>query len=72
MTLQELEQSRDAVKKQYADHLAKPTAPGADVQKHLQAIELLASIRVLDQLVAMEKASLAKPPGALGPALVGV
>ena len=72
MTLKQLEGVRDSIKAQYERHLAAPVAPGQDAVKHLNAIELLASIRTVDQIIAIERADLSKPKGALGPTLVGV
>ena len=72
MTLQRLEAIRAAIQAQYDTHLSKPTAPGQDAQKHLNAIEFLAAVRTVDQIIAEERLTLVKPPGATGPVLVGV
>lgn len=72
MTLEQLTSIRDAIKAQYDMHLKNPTAPGQDAMKHCNAIELLAAIRTVEQIMAQERAALVKPPGALGPVLVGV
>ncbi len=72
MTLKELETIRETFKAQYETHLKAPPAPGQDTLKHVGAIEILAGIKTLDQLINQERASLVKPPGATGPVLVGV
>lgn len=72
MTLTQLEAIRDGVKAQYEALLKNPTAPGQDVMKYTNAIELLAAVRMVEQIITQERAELAKPPGALGPVLVGV
>lgn len=72
MTLAELETIRGTFQTQYDNHVRAQAAPGQDVFKHIGAIQILAGITTLDQLIVQERASLAKPPGALGPVLVGV
>ena len=72
MTLKQLEAFRDTVKAQHEHLLRNPPAPGQEAMRHCNAIELLAAIRTVEQLIVMERADLVKPPGALGPVLVGV
>lgn len=72
MTLTQLESIRDAIKAQYEALLKNQAAPGQDVMKFTNAIELLAAVRTVDQIIMQERTELAKPPGALGPVLVGV
>lgn len=72
MTLKELETIRGTFQAQYEAHVKSQTAPGQETLKHVGAIEIQAGIKTLDQLIAQERASLSKPPGAIGPVLVGV
>lgn len=72
MTLKELEAVRATFQTQYDTHVKSQTVPGQETLKHVGAIEIQAGIKTLDQLIAQERASLAKPPGAFGPVLVGV
>lgn len=72
MTLKQLEAFREAVKTQFDGLQRNPPTPGQETMKHCNAIELLAAIRTVEQLIAQERAELMKPPGALGPVLVGV
>lgn len=72
MTLAQLEKVREDIKATYDKHVATPPGPGQDVQKHLASIELLAAVRAMDQLIAMERIEAGKPKGATGPVLVGV
>ncbi len=72
MTLAELDAIRNSIQAQLDAHLRTPAAPGQEAMKHCNAIELLAAVRTVDQIIVQERASLVKPPGALGPTLVGV
>jgi hypothetical protein len=72
MMLKELEAIRDSIQTQLDGHLRNPAAPGQEAMKHCNAIELLAAVRTVEQIIVQERAALAKPPGALGPTLVGV
>ena len=72
MTLQELEAIRNSIQAQLDAHLRTPAAPGQDSMKDCNSIELRAAVRTVDQIIIQERAVLAKPPGALGPTLVGV
>ena len=72
MTLAELETIRVTFQTQYESHVKAQAAPGQELFKHIGAVQILSGINTLDQLIAQERASLSKPPGALGPVLVGV
>ena len=72
MTQAELEAIRNSIQAQLEGHLRTPAAPGQESMKHCNAIELLAAIRTVEQIIVQERAARAKPPGALGPTLVGV
>ena len=72
MTLPQLEAIRASIQTQYDVHVKNTAAPGQDVMKYCNAIELLAALRTVDQIIVQERAALAKPPGATGPVLVGV
>lgn len=72
MTLAELEKFRDLVKAQLDALTKSQTAPGQETMKHCNSIELLAAVRTVEQLITQERLALAKPPGSLGPVLVGV
>jgi hypothetical protein len=72
MTLKELEAIRDSIQAQLDGHLRTPAGPGQETIKHVNAIELLTAVRTVEQIIVQERAALAKPPGALGPTLVGV
>ena len=72
MTLAQLETIRDSIKAQLDAHLKNPPAPGQDTMKYTNAIELLAAVRTVEQIIVQERAALAVPPGATGPVLVGV
>ncbi len=72
MDLAQLEAFRDAIKAQHDNLLRNQTTPGQEILKHVNVIELLAGMRTVEQLITQERASLVKPPGSLGPILVGV
>jgi hypothetical protein len=72
MTTETLQQVRNSIAAQQQGLLTNPCAPGQETMKYVNLIELAAAIRIVDQLIGQEKASLCKPPGALGPVLVGV
>lgn len=72
MTQAQLEAIRDSIQAQLDAHLRTAAAPGQEAMKHCNAIELLAAIRTVEQIIVQERAALAKPPGATGPVLVGV
>ena len=72
MTLTQLEAIRDSIKTQLEATIKNQPAPGQDVMKYTNIIELLAAVRTMEQCIVQERAEHAKPPGATGPVLVGV
>ena len=68
MTLAMLETIYEQMSSQYRELIAQKVVENETI-RHTNAIELLTSVRLLDQLIKQEKNILARPPGSLGPML---
>lgn len=69
MTLAQLEHFRSQILAQQIGKHGQTPQPGQELFFHLGAIELQVGLNLVNQLITMEQAQLAIPPGAISPTM---
>lgn len=67
MTLKQLEDFKAQIVNQITHHKMQTPPAGQELLYNLGAIELQVGLNLINQLLTMETALLAAPPGAMGP-----
>jgi hypothetical protein len=69
MTLKQLQDFRNEILGQVQHHGAQAPVAGQELLYLLGGIELQVGLNLVNQLITMEQAQMAAPPGATGPGL---
>lgn len=67
MTLKQFEDFRTQIQRQLDQHKSAVPPVGQELLYHLGAVELQVGLNLINQLITMETALLAAPPGATAP-----